>query len=170
MVKIGCQYSSKPRKGWKSFKKLRSLLGDEYEYVAFGSEKYSKPWLTYIQNPSFEELKKLYRSCDIFFAPNKLEGFYNCAAEAALCGCLIVCSSHYSNGMGDYAYPETAVVFDSVGEAAEKIKEIDFSDPLGGWCIKIMKMKSRLLEIGNRSKNMKHLVEVLCSQNKSMPK
>lgn len=153
---IGCQYSSKSRKRWSEFEKLHAALGDDdYRYVAFGSEKCKVKWLEkYLHNPSHDDLNHLYGAMHIFLCPNKLEGFYNCGAEAALCGCLLVVSARQRNGLGDYANVNTAHIYDTVEGACHAIEN---PDPT-----KIDKMQHHLRDhIGTREVNMQRLVEAL---------
>lgn len=99
-------------------------------------------------------LKWLYNSCKIWLATTELEGFHNVPAEAALCGCLVVCNKHMHNGMSDYADDETAMRYSTIEEAIECIKNPDYS--------KVSKMQAHLKEtIGDREKNMKRLVRLI---------
>lgn len=99
-------------------------------------------------------LQDMYSQCDIWFAPTTLEGFHNVPAEASLCGALVVCADCSSNGMGDYATTETAMLFDSEQDAIDRLMNPDYE--------KVKKMQHVLLEkIGSRQRNMNRFVELL---------
>jgi hypothetical protein len=156
---IGCQYSTKPRKRWGQFAKLREILKDQdYRYVAFGDEPCKARWLTkYIRRPSRTDLETFYRGCHFFFCPNDLEGLYNCAIEAALGGCLLVVSDKPHNGMADFCNESTAEVYHNILDAASRIEypSIDL----------VAACQQRIVhKIWTRELNMARMVEVLSAQ------
>ncbi len=102
---------------------------------------------------SNKELVNVYGSCDMWVSPTGLEGFHQTAAEAGLCGCLIVCNRLDSNGMGDYATDETAMRYTGYDEMLACIRKPDFS--------KVEKMREKLLSIGDREKNMRRFTEMI---------
>jgi len=156
--RIGCLCSKRASKRWDSFIRLHKMLGPTFEFVAFGSIACNDAFLSqYLQNPSHEDLERLYQSCAFFFCPNVREGFYNCGYEAALCGCLLLVSSYAENGMSDYATPTTAHIFGSLEDAVAEIANADFE--------KIPQMNRALAAIGNRRTNMKRMVETLNESN-----
>jgi len=106
-IRIGALYTKQPRKRWKDFVKLAKILGTkDYEYVGMGNAKPDDGFLVDFKlNANTNELNDLYSSCHIWFAPTDSEGLHNVPMEAALCGCLIVCSDEPLNGMVyDYAF------------------------------------------------------------------
>ncbi len=110
--------------------------------------------MAYWYQPSLEEKRRMYSTCNIWLAPTEKEGFHNVAAEANLCGCLVVCNRLKRNGMGDYATEETAMRYSSDDEMLACLKNPDFS--------KVEKMQNILIRnIGSREKNMKRLVKIL---------
>ena len=153
---VGCQHSTARRKGWKCFKQLHKALAycHDIHWNSFSMSKYKRPWLKHVRNPAHNQLQDLYWDCDYFFCPNTLEGFYNVGAEAALSGCVLVCRDTRRNGMGDYACPESTIVFRSVGEAAERIRAGEIP-PKHHLC------RERVLKIGTREENMQKMVELL---------
>lgn len=159
-IRIGCLYQQKKTKRWKDFVKLAETLGTKnYEYVGFGMSERRDPFLTrFWRNASNEDLNNVYSSCHIWFAPTELEGLHNVSTEAALCGCLIVCSDAPMNGMGfDYAFDgNTAMVYRAgdVDHAAELIENPNWD------CIERMDNCLRH-SIGTRENNMKKLVKYL---------
>jgi len=156
-IRIGCLYQKKPTKRWGDFVKLAKILGNkDYEYVGFGDTMRNDEFLTDFKcSPSTDELIDFYSSCHIFFAPTELEGLFNPAQEAALCGCLIVCGDEPLNGMiYDYAFPDnTAMVYErkNIEHAAELIRNPN-------WDV-IERMDNHLRNnIGSREKNMKKMI------------
>lgn len=158
-IRIGCLHTKQPRKRWKDFVKLSKILGhDHYEYVGMGNHNCKDGFLTeFIYNATAEQLNGLYSSCHIWFAPTDNEGLHNVPMEAALCGCLIVCSDHPLNGMVmDYAFKSTAMIYEfgNLEKAASLIQSPDWR------LIKNMQDYLRSV-IGTREENMKKLVETL---------
>lgn len=155
-TRIGCLYNTKhPTKRWDVFESMVDVMGfKSCEYVAFGTEKCHCHWLRkYLRNPSHEQLRELYSSCDIWVAPTENEGFHNVPAEAALCGCLIMANRMPSNGM-DYATEETAILFDKPKEIYSAVVRPDRS--------KVSKMQDYIVnKIGTREANMKKFVTIL---------
>lgn len=158
-TRIGCLYQKKLTKRWKDFVTLSDMLGHEdYEYVGFGTEVRSERFLCgFICSPSHEQLVDLYNSCDIFFAPTELEGLHNVPLEAALCGCVIVCSDAPMNGMiYDYAFDDTSIVYKAgdIENAVDRIKNIDYT--------MVTRMQSYIKKrIGSREINMRRFVNYL---------
>lgn len=159
-IRIGCLHTKQPRKRWKDFVELAKILGpDKYEYVAMGSANPENcSFLTEFKlNAGVDELNNLYSSCHIWFAPTENEGLHNVPMEAALCGCLIICSDYPMNGMIlDYAFDDTTMVykFGNLDEAASLIRNPN-------WKV-IDKMYDCLkIHIGTREDNMKKLVGCL---------
>ncbi len=159
-IRIGCLYQEKPTKRWVDFVKLTGILGTkDYEYVGVGLSKRDDDFLTrYWENASKEDLNEAYNSCHIWFAPTELEGLHNVPIEAALCGCLIVCSDAPMNGMGfDYAFHNsTAMVYKArkVEEAAKVIRNPN-------WEVVDRMFNHLKFGIGTREDNMKKMVKHL---------
>jgi len=151
---IGCQYSKLKRKKWKSYKGLHKLLGDEAVWGSFGNGAYEKAWLQHIRQPTPIQLQNFYWMHNYFFAPNKLEGYYNAASQAALSGCIIVRSDSGRGGMADFSTPRNSIVYRSLGEAAERIRSREVP-PEWKDC------RQRVLAIGTRLDNMKKMAERL---------
>jgi hypothetical protein len=152
-MRLLCRYSTNPVKRWKDYERLRKMLGDAYEFCAVGTEKYKKPGITYYKNITQPSMKILYQDADYFFVPNRQEGWYNCAAEAALCGCTLVVNNSPHNGCMDFVTAENAIVYESLGEAVERIKRGDSG----------MKkdVRKRIKQIGNRQECMERMVDTL---------
>jgi len=159
-IRIGCLYQEKPTKRWVDFVKLAEILGaEDYEYIGVGLKERNDEFLTrYWTNASKEDLNEAYNSCHIWFAPTELEGLHNVPIEAALCGCLIVCSDAPMNGMGfDYAFNNnTAMVYHArdIEEAAFLIRapRMDL----------VTNMQRYIKDnIGTREDNMKKMIKYL---------
>jgi hypothetical protein len=157
-IRIGCLYHSMGSKRWKDFVSLYNKLGiKDYEYVAFGAKRCDADFLTkYLKSPSKRKLNDLYSSCHIWFAPTINEGLHNVPIEAALCGCLIVGNNNPRNGMiYDYLFDgKTGMVYDSIDDAVDKIKNPDFS--LVDNAIEHIKTN-----IGTRESNMSKLINLI---------
>jgi glycosyltransferase involved in cell wall biosynthesis len=104
-------------------------------------------------NLGYDELRKLYNSCSIWISPTESEGFHNVPAEAALCGCHIVCGTTERNGMGDYADDRTADRFSDFDEAVRWLVKPNFE--------KRNQMRAAVEAIGSREKNMAKFAELL---------
>jgi len=159
-IRIGCLYQKKSTKRWEDFIKLAKILGHkDYEYVGFGDTIRNDEFLAYFKcSPTAEELINFYSSCNIFFAPTELEGLFNPAQEAALCGCLIVCGDEPLGGMVyDYAFSDnTAMVYErkNIEHAAELIRNPN-------WNLTENMQKHLRYNIGSRKKNMEKLIKYL---------
>lgn len=159
-IRIGCLYTKQPRKRWKDFIELVSILGhDKYEYVSVGNANPNEDFLVEsVYNVGHEELCNMYSSCHIWFAPTESEGLHNVPMEANLCGCLIVCGDEPLNGMiYDYAFPNnTAMVYDrkDIKHAAELIRNPN-------WKLVDNMQKHLKSNIGSREDNMKRMVQHL---------
>lgn len=158
-IRIGCLYTTQPRKRWRDFVKLHNLLGEEhYEYIGMGNALPKEKFLVDFKlNASSEELRKLYSSCHIWFAPTDSEGLHNPPMEANLCGCLILCSDHPLNGMiYDYAGTACAMRYPigDIKKAAELVRKPEWR--------KVYNMQLVLESfIGTRENNMKKLINIL---------
>lgn len=154
-IRIGSLYNLFSGKRWEDFKQVTKMLGHEYDYVAFGAKKFKNGFLhRYLKCPTESELRTFYSKCHIWFAPTIMEGFHNVPAEANLCGCLVVCNYIPTNGSGDYATDETAMIYGNLDEAVEMIKTADYS--------KVARMQEILKnKIGDRQKNMNLFAERL---------
>ena len=160
-IRVGCLYHSRHKtKRWDRFEQLRRFYAFHDhrapEFVAFG---YGTPPNTdglteYLDNPSPDELRRLYSSCHVWFAPTESEGFHNVAAEAALCGALVICMDTPHNGMGDYCNDETAVLGYDLNDV-----EYAFENPP----LERVKVMQEYLKdhIGSREKNMKKFMEIV---------
>lgn len=161
-IKIGCLHTSQPRKNWKEFAALAKKLGTEkYEYVGIGSSTAKDSFLSsFTTNASKSQLKEIYSSCDIWFAPTKNEGLHNVPMEASLCGALIVCSNRSDNGMiHDYAFNNrSAFVYSNLDEATTIIEKNCNADNSH-----IIKESQKIItqDIGTRKHNMQKLIKLI---------
>jgi len=161
-IKIGCLHTNQARKNWKEFVALAEKLGTEkYEYIGMGSSRAKDSFLSsFTTNASKSQLKEIYSSCDIWFAPTKNEGLHNVPMEASLCGALIVCSDRSDNGMiHDYAFNDrSAFVYSNLDEAISIIETKKREDNLH-----IIQESQRIIyeDIGTREHNMKKLIKLI---------
>ena len=163
-VTIGCLYTPQPRKRWKDFVKIADQLGtDHYKWVAYGTTSPEDELDTFIEQPSATALCRLYSMCDIWFAPTDSEGLHNPPMEASLCGCLIVCSNNFRNGMSDYAlHCTTALVYKDISEAIQYIKTFAKNKNNENYKQMILNSQNLIIDkIGSREKNMNKLVDLL---------
>jgi len=142
---VGCLYHKFHKsKGYKQAKKI--IKKTDSTRIVLNKGKYT--------NLCMEQMNDVYCGCDIWLSTTTNEGFHNIPAEAALCGCLVVCNRHPNNGMDDYATEDTAMRFDTTEEAAQCLRHPDYS--------KVKKMQEVLInKIGSREQNMKKLVDLL---------
>lgn len=155
-IRIGCLHNNHHKtKRWDLFIKLIQYLGyDRYEYWGFGAEKCKDKINCYLKHPDMETLRTFYRNIDIWFAPTELDSFHNPPLEAALCGNLVVCRDIETNGMEDYATPETAMRCKDFDAVISAMKEPDFS--------KVPKMMELIrTKIGDRRRNMETFAKIL---------
>ena len=161
-IKIGCLHTHQPRKNWQEFVALAKKLGTEkYEYIGMGSSIAKDPFLSsFTTNASKSQLKEIYSSCDIWFAPTKNEGLHNVPMEASLCGALIVCSDRSDNGMiHDYAFNNrSAFVYSNLDEAISIIETKKREENLH-----IIQESQRIIsqDIGTREHNMQKLINLI---------
>lgn len=151
-ARIGAQHSTKDRKGWPEAYEIMKASG--MKMISFGSPKQPRGWRgDYKRNADNRQLRLIYGSCRYFICSSTLEGFYNAAAQAVLCGCVLVSNGHPRNGCSDFADNDNSIVYHSVGEAVDKIRS--------GCSGNVADARARLKAIGDRLTNMKRLVEVL---------
>jgi len=131
---IGCLYSTKPRKQWQVFMKLRVKLisNSDIRYVGFGAEGDPGVGLDeYLQCPSMEDKRALYSQCDLWFAPTNNEGLHIPPMEAALCGAVVIGNAEPSAGMVDHLEDgQTGYTFRNVEDACRLVKHCYDNRPL----------------------------------------
>lgn len=106
---ILCRYSENPVKGYKNFKKMKRLM-PEFGYSVLENTKHPE---------------RYYNDARYFVAPGKTEGWNNCAAEAALCGCRLVVADNPHNGTFDFVTHENSIVYKSIEEAVQRIRRAE---------------------------------------------
>ena len=145
-IVIGClKHTVHKTKRWDMCLDLLSRLDDHlFEVIHTGDPTKTQA-----------EMQEFYNKCDIWFSPSELEGFHNVPAEAAMCGCLVVCRRSPIGGCRDYANEENAHLFDTIEEAIGAIQNPDWS--------KTPRLQHLLLaKIGSRHSNMYRFAEMLC--------
>jgi glycosyltransferase involved in cell wall biosynthesis len=128
----------------------------------FGVEdKLQKSGVNFIYNPSKKEKNNVYNKINIWLATSELEGLHITPAEAMLTECCIIGTNTEMAGTQDYLWNNsTGIVtnndYDSFINGIEKIL-FDFEKQ------KILgkNARNRILEIGDRKKNMKKFMQIL---------
>lgn len=163
---IGCLYSSRESKQWKDFVSLAKVLGDKYQYFAFGLEKCKDAFLNeYYQNPSPDKLRGFYNRCKYWFAPSALEGFHNPPAEALLCGALPVVADLRRGGTADYIQDKvTGLRYADLAQAVEQIEQIEVNDFARQSYITMG--RTMLQSIGTREQAMERMIKTLTGSTK----
>lgn len=106
-------------------------------------------------NLTQEQMRDLYNECKIWVSCSESEGFHQCAAEAALCGCVVVGTNNPRGGTRDWLDDTTGYLYSTVEEARDIIQNMD------GHLEKVHYAKTTLLrKIGSRRKNMRRFVEL----------
>ncbi len=155
-TRIGCLYNKFHKtKRWDMFVALMKMLGhSDFKYYGFGADMPKEYVDKYLINPEPEDLRRFYNRIDIWFAPTELDSFHNVPLEAALCGCLVVCKNTETNGMEDFATPETSLRYDNLIQAAELITHPDYS--------KVDVMKKLIVDkISDRKTNMLKFINLI---------
>ena len=162
---VGFLVHSHPRKRFKDTRKLIKLVSRtsaNVQWVGFGDLstinrkelgglRCDQSNFRFFESPSHDTLLKIYQQCHYFFAPTEFEGFHNPPAEAALCGCGIICMDHPRNGCMDYCNIRSTSV--------ERVASLLSNPHHHG--INITPMLNLHNKVGSRERNMQKLVEVL---------
>jgi L-malate glycosyltransferase len=116
----------------------------ELDAVIFGIHRRppnAPEWITYVQQPSADELLALYNSCSVFLHPSWTEGWGLPSAEAMSCGCAVVAAANH--GVLDFAEHEATALLAPVKQPALLAEQLlrAVSDHALRW---------RIAEAGNR--------------------
>jgi hypothetical protein len=153
-IAIGGLYHRHTRKRWDVFKHIVDSLPAHYAVNIIGSDVPHVRANLICSDGNYNELLNFYNQTHIYIATTELEGFHQVPAEAALCGCHIICNNKISNGMSDYANEETADIIDF--DNANKHLQFEINSA------KVQNMQYILTNnIGNRERNMRKLVEYI---------
>ena len=143
---------------WK-LKQFRRNL----RFWAFGSEKDPKRLLcdNYVRKPSIEQKNDFYNHVDIWMAPTMSEGLHLPPAEAMLTECPVVSTSAPLSGTQDYViHGKTGLVSnDNLTSFIECVDRL-FLDDEGRKTLG-KNAREKILEIGDRKKNMQELVDLI---------
>jgi len=115
LTQVGMIYSGQEFKrcadGIQALRLVKEKFPDlQVEFVgACPAPEGLEPWITYIQNPSQQDLVQFYNRQTIFISSSHVEGFGLPGAEALACGCALATTN--SGGVMDYAiHEQTALV------------------------------------------------------------
>jgi glycosyltransferase involved in cell wall biosynthesis len=116
----------------------------ELEAVLFGTHR--RPpnvpeWITYVQQPSANELPALYNSCSIFLHPSWTEGWGLPSAEAMSCGCALVAAAN--QGVLDFANHEETALLAPIKQPAKLAEQLLRA-------VRDDRLRIRIAEAGNR--------------------
>jgi len=144
---IGALWHPKHKtKNYSMFSTLKAIYNERTDMV----------FQTVRGNLTQEQMRIFYGNCNAWLSLSELEGFHQCPAEAALCGCDIIYNDVDSGGTRDYCTPETATPFKSFSELVLSLENQISSQT------KRDKMQEVLVnKIGSRESNMKKFVEML---------
>ena len=107
----------------------------------------------YYNNPDSNVLRDLYSSCDFWFAPTTSEGFHNVAAEAGLCGCMVIANDSPHSGMQDYIGD---FKYHTIEDAANMIRK-----GYSAYINELVEIQKKIRAIGNREENMRKFICLL---------
>lgn len=98
-MQVAMLYHKQPLKGCKDGLRALEQVREKYpelRSVWFGSAPKPKElpsWVSYYQQPSIEELNRIYNESAVYLAPSHSEGFGLTVGEAMVCGCAVVCTN-----------------------------------------------------------------------------
>lgn len=98
-MQVAMLYHKQPLKGCKDGLRALERVREKYpelRSVWFGSAPKPKElpsWVSYYQQPSIEELNRIYNESAVYLAPSHSEGFGLTVGEAMVCGCAVVCTN-----------------------------------------------------------------------------
>lgn len=131
------------------------------ELWMFGSEKVNDDRIDkYFRQPSIKDKNEFYNMVDIWLSPSCNEGFHMPPAEAMITGCPVIGVNAELSGTKDYLInnitgltsEDNMIPF--MNKTMDLIENKSFRERLG------INARKKILEIGDRKKNMKKMVEI----------
>jgi len=135
----------------------------DVEFWMFGSEMNPQDHLVdnYLRSPTIKQKNKFYNQIDIWMAPTMSEGLHLPPAEALLTECAVVGTEAELSGIQDYIIPdETGLLSKNDIRSFRVDVEHLYKHPN---CRKRLGKggREKILEIGDRKKNMKELINLI---------
>lgn len=134
----------------------------DVKFWLFGSEKKPRRELidNYVRSPSIKEKNDFYNNVDIWMAPTMSEGLHLPPAEAMLSECAVVGTEAELSGVQDYIVPDETGLL-SKNDIRSFIADVEHLYKHSG-CRKRLGEAGRekILEIGNRKKNMQIMIDL----------
>ena len=133
------------------------------EFWLFGSEQNPRRPIVdkYVRSPSMKEKNDFYNKVDIWMAPTMSEGLHLPPAEALMTECAVVATQAELAGVQDYIIPDQTGLL-SPNDLPSFMREVDHLYNHKGCRKRLGKAgRERILEIGDRKKNMEKLVDLI---------
>jgi len=147
---------------FECYKRLKDKFGQKLSLVMYGNEGFpSIQEFVFYSNPTIPQKNYVYNTTDIWLVPSELEGLHIPPAEAMLTGAVPVTTSAEMSGTQDYiTHNETGIVSENnlesfIMEVEKLVKDPEKRKRLGE------KGRERILSLGDRTTNMKRLIELL---------
>ena len=132
------------------------------QFWLFGSEKNPKRGLVdkYVRSPSIAEKNDFYNGVDVWMAPTMSEGLHLPPAEAMLTECPVVATNAELSGTQDYTndYDTGMVSLNNLNSFTECVNLLVGNKKLRRKLGK--NARNKILEIGDRKKNMQIMVDL----------
>jgi glycosyltransferase involved in cell wall biosynthesis len=135
----------------------------DVKFWLFGSEQNPGDRIidNYVRSPSIKEKNKFYNNVDIWMAPTMSEGLHLPPAEAMLTECPVIATKAELSGTQDYIYDGITGIR-SEDNLRSFLNDVDHLYSHPGCRTRMGKAgRIRILEIGDRKKNMKKLVDLI---------
>ena len=132
------------------------------KFWLFGSEKNPKRELVdkYVRSPSIEEKNEFYNNVDIWMAPTMSEGLHLPPAEAMMTECPVVGTDAELSGIDDYVINGKTGLL-SNNNLSDFISVVELLVKDNKMRVKLGKKgREKILEIGNRKKNMQVMIDL----------
>ena len=134
----------------------------DVKFWLFGSEKNPKRQLVdkYVRSPSPDEKNRFYNSIDIWMAPTMSEGLHLPPAEAMMTECAVVGTEAELSGVQDYIISDVTGLL-SKNDIRSFIADVEHLYKHPGCRERLGKAgREKILEIGNRKKNMQIMIDL----------
>ena len=159
------RHANSKRTSWifETAKVLKRKYKGKIKLYMFGMDKL--PATTsidhFIKNPNIDQKNEIYNNCDIWLAPTMLEGLHMPPAEAMMTECSVVGTNAEMAGTEDYLIDGKSgvVTNNDIVSFIAGVESLVLNESLRKQYGK--NGRKRILEIGNREKNMLELIELI---------